>query len=76
MANLKNLRPLLTIAIALLVLAGTVNARELPAIERPLLWMIRSSPPSWLFGTIHLPDERLNTLPAVVEKAFEQSAAF
>jgi uncharacterized protein YbaP (TraB family) len=76
MAILKNLRLLLTAGSALLVLAGTVDARELPAIERPLLWMIRSSPPSWLFGTIHLPDERLDTLPAVVEKAFEESTAF
>lgn len=76
MAILKNLRLLLTLSTALLVLAGTVDGRELPVIERPLLWMIRSSPPSWLFGTIHLPDERLNTLPAVVENAFEQSTAF
>lgn len=76
MAIPKKLRLLLTISAALLVLAATVHARELPTIEKPLLWMIRSTPPSWLFGTIHLPDERLNKLPTVVEKAFEQSTAF
>ena len=35
-------------------------------VERPLLWRIELAPPSYLFGTIHLPDERVTKLPPVV----------
>jgi uncharacterized protein YbaP (TraB family) len=36
------------------------------AIERPLLWRIELATPSYLFGTIHLPDDRVTELPPVV----------
>lgn len=36
---------------------------------RPLLWVIEGKTPSYLFGTIHVPDERVMNLPRVVEEA-------
>jgi len=35
--------------------------------ERPFLWRIDAEPPSYLFGTIHLPDERVLLQPEVLE---------
>jgi uncharacterized protein YbaP (TraB family) len=37
------------------------------AIEKPFLWRIETPVPSYLFGTIHLPDERVTTLPPAVD---------
>ena len=36
-------------------------------IEKPFLWRIETPVPSYVFGTIHLPDERVTTLPATVD---------
>ncbi|MDA0933757.1 MAG: TraB/GumN family protein [Planctomycetota bacterium] len=44
--------------------------------ERPLLFRIESDPPSYLFGTIHLPDERVTTLHPAVERALDEVDAF
>ena len=44
-------------------------------VERPLLWRIELAPPSYLFGTIHLPDERVNKLPPVVADVFDRCDA-
>ncbi len=63
-------------SVMLLPVTGSVFATDASAVQNPLLWKINSSPPSWLFGVIHLPDERVATLPGVVQKAFEQSNAF
>lgn len=43
--------------------------------ERPFLWRIDGETPSFLFGTIHLPDERVTTLHAEVEAAIERCDA-
>jgi hypothetical protein len=45
------------------------------AVERPLLWRIELATPSYLFGTIHLPDERVTELPPVVDEAIERCDA-
>lgn len=37
------------------------------AIEKPFLWRLETPVPSYLFGTIHLPDERVTTLPPAVD---------
>jgi len=37
--------------------------------EHPLLWRIESDPPSYLYGTIHVPDERVTALPTPVVEA-------
>ena len=41
--------------------------------DRPFLWRIEKSPPSYLYGTIHVPDERVTTLPRAVTDALEAS---
>lgn len=44
--------------------------------KRPLLFRVTtSSKPFFLFGTIHLPDERFETFPAALEDAYRQSDA-
>ncbi|MBM3960771.1 MAG: TraB/GumN family protein [Planctomycetes bacterium] len=44
-------------------------------VERPLLWRIELAPPSYLFGTIHLPDERVTDLPPVVADVLDRCDA-
>lgn len=51
------------------------KAAAVKPIERPFLWMIEGPTPSFVFGTIHIPDERVTTLPAVVENAIAASGA-
>ena len=41
------------------------------AVERPLLWRIEGPTPNYLFGTIHLPDDRVTTLGPVVRGALD-----
>lgn len=67
----------LTAALVTLGLSGLAETRE-PRIrptQRPFLWMIEGDTPSFLYGTIHVPDPRVTTLPTVVEKAIEVSDA-
>lgn len=45
------------------------------AIEQPLLWRIELPTPSFLYGTIHVPDERVTTLPPVVTAAIGECGA-
>jgi len=51
-------------------LSSTVLAES---IEKPFLWEIEGSKPSYLFGTIHLPDPRVTTFHPSVEEAFNKS---
>jgi uncharacterized protein YbaP (TraB family) len=44
--------------------------------ERPFLWVIEREVPAYFYGTIHLPDPRVTTLPAVVEEAISASDEF
>ncbi|MDB4997825.1 MAG: polysaccharide biosynthesis protein GumN [Myxococcaceae bacterium] len=44
-----------------------------PAWVRPFLWRVDVSPPSYLFGTIHVPDARLAKLPRDAEWAYAES---
>lgn len=41
--------------------------------ERPLLWLIDGPQPAFIFGTIHIADKRVTTLPPVVEAALRVS---
>jgi len=43
--------------------------------ENPFLWKIEGENPSYLFGSMHLSDERLLTLPDIVLDAIEESDA-
>lgn len=57
---------------ALALLALPVAAQDKPKpVEQPFLWIIEGENPSFLYGTIHLPDERVTTLPAVVTEAID-----
>jgi hypothetical protein len=60
--------------LALAVLLTTpVLAQEGPKPpEKPFLWLIEGAEkPSFLYGTIHVPDARVTTLPPVVEEAVD-----
>ena len=78
---LKSLRP----ALCFLVLAATLgagglalpsasDARELP-YSQGILWRVERDGelPSYLFGTIHVADERVLDLPPEVQSVFEES---
>lgn len=58
----------------LLAVAGPVQAQVEPT-ERPFLWMIEADKPSFLYGTIHLPDERVLAIPPVVLNAADSADA-
>jgi uncharacterized protein YbaP (TraB family) len=54
--------------------ASDAPAPEAPRpTERPFLWRIDGETPSYLYGTIHLPDDRVLALPDVVREAIESS---
>jgi uncharacterized protein len=42
---------------------------------KPFLWKIEGEKPSWLFGTIHIPDDRVLDLPANVQDAINGADA-
>jgi uncharacterized protein len=46
-----------------------------PAVKTPFLWRIEGPVPSYLYGTIHVPDPRVTNIPPVVDQAFKSSAA-
>jgi uncharacterized protein YbaP (TraB family) len=48
------------------------------ASEQGLLWRIekQGTPPSYLFGTIHLSDERVTRIPPPVEDALKRSSSY
>jgi uncharacterized protein len=52
-------------------LPGATGAAPATAIEKPFLWRIEAPVPSYLFGTIHVPDERVTTLPPVVQQVLD-----
>jgi uncharacterized protein YbaP (TraB family) len=55
--------------------AATSRPPTAPAVKNPFLWRIEGPVPSYLYGTIHVPDPRVTNLPAAVEQAFASSAA-
>jgi uncharacterized protein YbaP (TraB family) len=60
-------------------LAAAAAAASRPAVpsvvKNPFLWRIEGPVPSYLYGTIHVPDPRVTNLPAAVEQAFAASGA-
>jgi uncharacterized protein YbaP (TraB family) len=60
-------------------LAAAAAATSRPAapsvVKNPFLWRIEGPVPSYLYGTIHVPDARVTNLPPAVEQAFASSAA-
>jgi len=54
-----------------LVPAAHADSGEVSAARRPFLWKIEAEPPSYLFGTVHVPDARVLDLPASVREALD-----
>jgi uncharacterized protein YbaP (TraB family) len=46
------------------------------ATEKPFLWRVDGAVPSYLYGTIHVPDSRVLELPEVVKRALDASDVF
>ena len=69
------MRRLVAVNALLLVLTPAISAGEVQPTDSPFLWMIGEEPPSFLYGTIHLPDERVLALPDVVLAAFDAADA-
>src|SRR5262245_3436630 len=69
------------LGILLVGLVGSIYAAARPvpqvrATEKPFLWRIDGPVPSYLYGTVHVPDRRVLELPEVVRRAFEASDVF
>ena len=45
------------------------------ATTKPFLWRVEGPVPSYLYGTIHVPDPKVLEIPVVVRRAFEASDA-
>jgi len=60
--------------VVLVLGAGAAQAQVEPT-ERPFLWMIEGEKPSFLYGTFHLPDERILAIPQVVLNAADSADA-
>jgi len=63
-----------TLAACALAVPASALADVQPT-EMPFLWVIEGETPSYLYGTIHLPDDRVLAIPDVVDAAFESSDA-
>ena len=69
-------RCFLTLLLSLLALSSALA--QTSAYTQGLLWKIegRGREPSYVFGTIHLSDPRVTTLPAPVKSTFDAARAF
>lgn len=53
--------------------APPAAAKKIEPTTKPFLWRIEGDTPSYLYGTIHLPDDRVLALPAVVTEAIDSA---
>ena len=49
---------------------------QVRSTDKPFLWRIEGTVPSYLYGTIHVPDPRVLELPEVVRRAMDVSDVF
>ena len=76
-------RPFFVIALLAFVLglaplaapAHADDAKEDAPKRIPILWEVQTKPTIYLFGTIHVADERVTTHPEVVKRALANSKA-
>jgi uncharacterized protein YbaP (TraB family) len=61
----------LSLFFLLILLVPATQARGLAKVETPALIQLDTEPPSWIFGTIHLPDPRVTTLHPDAQRAFD-----
>jgi uncharacterized protein len=63
-----------------LVSAISLGAQTAPAqvraTDKPFLWRVEGPVPSFLYGTVHVPDQRVLELPDVVRRALSVSDVF
>ncbi|MBN1755717.1 TraB/GumN family protein [bacterium] len=62
--------------LVLLILGGCSTKGQLTREPGPLLWKIDGDKPTYLFGTIHLPDPRVTELPESVTRVFDEASAY
>lgn len=58
-----------------LLLAPRAQEAQPKPTEHPFLWRVEGVVPTYLFGTLHFPDERITTLHPEVEQALDQCEA-
>jgi len=68
------MRPIALLLLVLLI-APASQALELDRVIKPVLIELDTDPPSWLFGTIHLPDPRVTRLHPEAAQAFDRADA-
>ncbi|MGD9392509.1 MAG: TraB/GumN family protein [Chromatiales bacterium] len=68
------MRPIALLLLVLLI-APASQALELDRVIKPVLIELDTEPPSWLFGTIHLPDPRVTRLHPEAAQAFDRADA-
>jgi len=74
---MKRRRSLGLFACAFLIisLVDQISA-QIRATEKPFLWRIEGPVPSYLYGTVHVPDPRVLELPEVVRRALSAADVF
>jgi uncharacterized protein YbaP (TraB family) len=55
---------------------GAQVTQQVRPTDKPFLWRIDGATPSYLYGTVHVPDQRVLVLPEVVRRAFDASDVF
>jgi uncharacterized protein YbaP (TraB family) len=65
--------PFALLVMALLPHAACATPDAVAPTERPFLYRIEGTPPSFLYGTVHVPDERVLALPRSVRLALGRS---
>src|SRR5437773_1181942 len=65
------------VALLCVVSSACLGLQVVPAFQgpttKPFLWRIEGPVPSYLYGTIHLPDSRVLDMPEVVRQAIAAS---
>src|SRR5438876_10166017 len=74
---MKRRRSLGLFACAVLIISVVAPiSAQIRATDKPFLWRIEGPVPSYLYGTVHVPDRRVLALPEVVQRALNASDVF
>ena len=72
----KRSRALFISGFLILCLAAAAPAQQIRPTEKPFLWRIEGPVPSYLYGTVHVPEPRVLELPEVVRRALAACDVF